>query len=245
MHSTFKNADGLIASRTHGFIYVNVPKSACTTIKNLIYILDHGQEYKRPLAIHHDAQALLKARSPDGMFDQRCAASTFSFTFVRHPFLRAYSCFNEKVYARGRWSFPRVTKMVETGYGARFPSEGEYSADQHEANFHAFLLFVRDPKGGATLPRPQAAHWEPQCQILRRHTRWHSLDFVGRVESFRDDMAFVLRKIGAEGRVDPGQRWNEGPPAPFKYEEVLSDRIRGLLEDVYGEDMAYFAYAPK
>jgi hypothetical protein len=49
-----------------------MPKSACTTCKNILYRVDTGLNYPEPLAIHGDLQYLLRTRGGDRKaFDRR------------------------------------------------------------------------------------------------------------------------------------------------------------------------------
>ena len=90
--------EGLIASKKHNIIYANMPKAGCTTIKNLIYFIDNDCYYHSPLDIHNDSDALMKGKYNPEVMKQKMKSRDIVFTMVRHPYKRAYSCFNEKIF---------------------------------------------------------------------------------------------------------------------------------------------------
>jgi len=87
---------GAFCTRKHALAYLTLPKSACTTIKNILYFLDNGEYYRDPVSIHGDGIALLKWNSPIRInIEAAIRNRKVVFTFVREPFSRAYSAFNE------------------------------------------------------------------------------------------------------------------------------------------------------
>jgi len=65
-------------------------------------------------------------------------------------------------------------------------------------------------------------------------------DFIGRLERIDEDMAYICDRVGLPRQSLP--RLNEGPPAPYSYEEVVNDTIRELGRDLYSDDLKNFAY---
>ena len=95
---------------------------------------------------------------------------------------RAYSCFNEKVHFRARYSFGGVRRHVAAAYGAEFVEQP--TLELHRANFKAFLRFAHDSFAGENGWR-RDAHWCPQSMVLNQVRRWRMVDFIGRVEQSR------------------------------------------------------------
>jgi hypothetical protein len=234
----------VILCRRYPIAYVNVPKSACTTIKNIMYFLDTGEPYPDPLAIHADKTGLRSAALRD---EKELAAAmsgiTFCFTFVREPFARSFSAFNEKIFHQEKYSFPRFRDEITGNYGANFSDSGTplYSRDQHADNFQRFLTFVRDNVAGRT-QLPPNRHWIPQSAILGRWRRSQGIDFVGRVEKFEDGMNYVLAAAGYPDRLDLPVRYNPGPKPPFTLNDVMNNTIGNLLHEIYESDLREFRY---
>ena len=184
-----------------------MPKSGCTTIKNILHRFDGGAFIADPPTIHKRKDLLVRADREPGEIRRRLGGDPV-FTFVRHPLRRAYSCFNEKVHFQTPYSFPRVRATIGADYGARF--ETAPSADLHRENFKAFLRFSRDSFEGRNALR-RDPHWCPQTMVLQSVRRWRVIDFIGRVERFDAHLklAFGLAGVALDFEVP---RMNEGPP---------------------------------
>jgi len=239
---------GVIAMDRYPLVYYNVPKCACTTIKNVMYQLEYGEPFPEPLDVHRSiatGRVLVGRHQPERLLTA-LATRRISFTFVRHPLRRAYSCFNEKIFQESAHSFRDLRNgVLRDTFGIRFPAEGEpYDAAAHARNFARFLEFVGQNAAGQTEVR-QDAHWLPQATIIQRQRNRGEIDFVGRLESYRDDFAFVLRKAGVTD-IDPlvDLRYNEGLPPPHGYGDILTDEVLDLGARVYAEDYERFAYDP-
>ena len=169
-----------ISCRRYPIVYCSIPKSGCTTIKNLMYYIDNGAYYANPLSIHDDREALLWPNGTDrDAYIKAIENRKIVFTFVREPFARAYSAFNEKIFYEGEYAFPRFRNLLIQEYGATFPRPGEaYRVGQHADNFLKFLTFVRDGLVEKVRHRWDP-HWAPQAQLLGMFRRYVGIDFVG------------------------------------------------------------------
>ncbi len=250
-HKRGKGAAGLpsgaVTLANHGFVYLNVPKSACTTIKNQLYFVEHGCYVDEPLDIHRE-EGLLRSRdsSPENLklFRSKLRQKHFVFTFVRHPGRRAYSCFTEKIFFQSKYSFPKVRDYIAAEYGLVLPSPGDsgYDLDSHRQNFNRFLDFVADNFAHKTRIRIDA-HWGKQVQIIKQFQRFFMVDFIGRVEQLDPHFNFVLDQLPLAHRPDLGVRFNEGPRPPFGYEEVVDAATEARLRQIYAEDYNRLGYA--
>jgi hypothetical protein len=229
---------GFLAPRSLPILYVNMPKSGCTTIKNVLQRLDDGAFIGDPLTIHKRKDLLLRGDGDPEEIARRLGRDPV-FTFVRHPLKRAYSCFCEKVHFQTPYSFPRVRAALAQDYGARF--EARPSAELHRENFKAYLRFARDSFEGRNAWR-RDPHWCPQSMVLNHARRWRAVDFIGRVERFDAHLGVALGLAGVT--LDfPVPRMNEGPPPPWRYEEMLDDEVRALGQAFFAEDLRSFGYS--
>ena len=78
--------------------------------------------------------------------------------------------------------------------------------------------------------------------VLAGTDRWRRPDVIGKVERFDAGMDAVLALAGV-ARDFETPRMNEGPPPPWRYEEVVDDEIRGLGERLFADDLRDFGYA--
>lgn len=232
-----------ISCKRHPIVYCSLPKSGCTTIKNLMYYMDNGVRYPDPLGIHADPDALLWAKSADqDAYVQALKRRKIVFTFVREPFARAYSAFNEKIFHQYAYSFPRFRNLLIMEYGAVFPDPGRpYSIPLHADNFMRFLTFVQDGmREGARVKWDP--HWAPQSQLIGMFRRYIDIDLIGRLECFAPAMTYVARMGQVSGEIDFSARLNEGPKPPYTLQQIMTPGIYTLLSDIYKEDLANFGY---
>jgi hypothetical protein len=228
---------GFVAVRTLPVLYVNMPKSGCTTIKNLLHRLETGAFLDDPLTIHDRKDLFVRPeREPEEV--ARRIRHDPVFTFVRHPLRRAYSCFNEKIHFRGKYAFGRVRGCVAKDYGARF--DAEPTLERHRENFKCFLRFATDSFQSRNGWR-RDPHWCPQTMVLNQAQRSRTIDFVGRVERFDAHLRVALGLAGVVCDLEV-PRLNEGPPPPWRYEEVLDDEVRALGRALYAADFERLGY---
>jgi hypothetical protein len=227
-----------VAAKSLPLLYVNMPKSGCTTIKNILQRFDGGAFIADPLTIHRRRDLLVRGDDEPDEIGRRLRRDPV-FTFVRHPLKRAYSCFNEKVHFQTPYSFLRVRAAVRSDYGARF--ERAPSADLHRENFKAFLRFSADSHAGRNGWR-RDPHWCPQIMMLQNARRWREIDFIGRIERFDADLKIALGLAGVALDIEV-PRMNEGPAAPWPYEAMLDDEVRALGAALFADDLRFFGYS--
>lgn len=244
-----KNFESFIGANDYPIAYLNMPKSACTTIKNILYYLSHKKWHDSPLAIHKNIQT--KSVIPKGITlqlnrDEVIAKgdSWLNFTFVRNPGFRAYSAFIEKVWTTGKYSFPGIRSyLIEKG---DLPANDLIIPEQILKNelsksFKNFLKFADKNLKGET-PFPSNPHWCVQSKRIQYYKSIQTISFVGKVERFAEDMRYVLSFAGCKHAELADQRFNEGPRPPFRLDEILDHEICDLLFDIYQEDYMTYGY---
>jgi hypothetical protein len=229
---------GFIGSRKHNAVYLNMPKAACTTIKNYLYYMDHGKYHPSPLDIHkYTDDVFLTYDRNRGDIYKKFHDSAF-FTFVRHPIRRVYSLFNEKIVNQWEYSFPDVRNMLINAYGAQFGANDD--VETVRANFIKFLYFIRDTKEERIQFR-RDHHWMPQSFVLSLATRIRPMDFIGKVENFDRDFRYVLARSGFNDTFEL-KKFNEGPGSKVPYEQVANDEVKNLGYAIYSRDFENFGY---
>ena len=239
----------LIGPENYPIGYYNMPKAACTTIKNILFYMNWGKWYPDPLAIHHGIRfkgQLLRNRE----FSAHRQAAKFSkpyiiFTFVREPGRRVYSTFIEKIWATGKYAFPAFREHLEKHHGYKLPAleSGNFSIEDVRAGFKQFLKFAALNLNGQT-PFGPNPHWGSQFQRVQKLEAADYTSFIGRVESFATDMSFVLQKAGWSDLSITEKRFNEGPKSPFDFNTLMDDEIATLLVRLFANDYLAFSYAP-
>ena len=246
------NLNGLIACRHHPIVYQNVPKAGCTSIKCQLYKLDTGTYPENPVMIHRRIRrgaALVNFRNLD-LLNRRLSERKIIFTFVRHPLNRAYSCFMEKIFFVHEFSFPNIRRYIEANFEASFPdaevlatrtSVDGYDADQHRQNFKGFLSFVKQNMAGKTSVRKDP-HWGLQSRMLNNLKHGYAVDYIGKIENFKEEFERVLLTAGVRDELDFNHRFNETPPFEIALDNIIDDEIRENSFEIYGDDYRQYDY---
>ena len=170
---------------------------------------------KPPLGRHAPYERILRAEPQ--------VADYWSFGFVRNPWARMVSW----------WS------MIQDWDREWGPSSGRPPGDRMQGNdmwraaaaYSGFEEFVL--RGTEELPRVG----RPQVDYLRAPGR--EVDFVGRTESFAEDLQQVERHLGSEPTRIPHR--NKSPHG--SYRDYYSAAARDRVAEVYAADLEAFDYA--
>ena len=132
----------------------------------------------------------------------------FRFTFCRNPYSRVVS------------NYIMFTKWVRP---KRVLSE--FISDPEELTFKEFCKFICIKDNH---------HWQTQSSYVEGR----EIDFVGRVENFREDFSIVCDKIGAPQQelLHKNKSWHK------HYTEYYDDETRQIVEEKYAKDIERFEY---
>lgn len=203
-------------------IYIPIPKVACSTVKKFCADLLSMPIPSHDLAeeIHLlDFPCVKKYKIKDDYSDY------FKFSFVRNPWSRLVSCYNDKInYDSGhvyeRYENPFIEYLKEK----KVFSEGmtferfvevicDISDDMAEAHFRSQHLYLTDESGN----------------IL--------VDFIGRFEQLDNDFKFISEKLKV--RIDlPHIRRGK----PRNYKDYYTTRAARMVERRYERDIEMFGY---
>lgn len=213
-------------SRRHQAVFVEVPKAGCTVVKRVMQYSEHGGEpHEKPASVHDRATSPLGAPIRDGFdLDELFGADSpyLRFAFVRNPYSRALSCYLEKIVGE-QWL--RDLRLPRLGFR---PDEN--------VSFVDFLRRVAEQE-----LRDMDIHWAPQHHLL-------SLDkvdygFLGRFESFREDLLAVVGRLGMtapEGLLTTVSSHTTN--ARDKIRQYFDDESLSLVRRVYGGDFERLGY---
>lgn len=236
---------GVVTAARIPLVYLNLPKSASTTIQNHLLYIASGRYAEDPQAIHQHPGLRRSREDSDethALIERQLAEGALVFTFVRDPGRRAYACFSEKIMPGGRNSFVAIRQALERDWGLRLPPAGEPpSLERQRDNFAAFLRFVQANLAGDTTIR-RDPHWCPQGPMLVQYRQHLKIHVVGKVENFAADMALVLHKAGVRRVPDVQWRPWRHAPAPFSFEQVLTPELQALLDGLYESDYRHLGY---
>ncbi len=229
---------GVHVSPDLGFMYIETPKCACTTLK---FLTQSATYQKKGLAIPefdsfliHDENRSpmtpLKNLSREAQERVLTSPEFFRFGFVRNPYNRVLSCYLTGIVNR----MPR--KPLILSYFEGIPVE-ELPADVLEnkhLSFKEFLLAAsRQP------PRMMDIHWRPMNQLLA--TSVLSYHFLGRFENLMEDIAWLRQRLFPDLTVSvPNALWPTNSKNLFW--EYYDDEALALAAQIYKRDFEEFGY---
>lgn len=164
-------------------VYVRNPKAASSSVVQVLRHLDPDANQRRERWVDYAWRKQWRARAPP--------KATFYFTFVREPIASFLSAYREVSL---RWLKLRTNRPTVT----RGPGASEaYGLDCVRSPTQRLAAFVRDVVSFNDLGY-QAYHAWPQTVkiFVRAPAGRPTLDFVGRVEHFADDMLELLASVG-------------------------------------------------
>ena len=147
--------------------------------------------------------------------------SVFRFVFVRNPWARLVSCYQDKIVQLR----PRVYPAFIMDY-PHIPF--------NRMSFADFVRFVcRVPNDLCDVHfRPHLAYFNPQ-----------EVDFIGRVEQFSDDLAYVIKHLGLDDKFLKWCYKAENKTSKEKhYTEFYDGKTQRLVAEKYKSDIAQFNY---
>lgn len=222
------SAPHIVSIDAFPLLYVKNPKCACTTISQVLYILQEGRDFHGQ--IHHEHDVLQQGNAAAEKNLHRLQDGTYvRFSFVRNPLARAVSGFAN--------FFLSKTNPEHRQHMAHMEARGFSDGKNIHENFGAFLEYVAESM--ALDPSRTDRHFRTQRRVLNIDS-WN-YDFIGRVEALEEGIAHVLELAGCPGTVRDrltGLRMNSSGPSKFTPTPDQERRVREL----YAEDYEAFGY---
>ena len=236
-HSTY-------LSTRHKYLYVDTPKAACTTLKQLIADIEGipDSRFRESLALDSKISMLIHDRLlfnlpslsdvvPELAEEALQSQSFFRFCFVRNPFSRLFSAWQSKILLHEPY-------FLVNFKDARLP---EFSrAESWQAvrqSFQRFVYYVYE----TDYPKFSDAHWAAQCNLV--FSGKIKYDLVGRTESFAADIrpffAHLKRHGVPAGTLSP-QYSNPGIFRDWRW--FYDQDTAALVRTMYDDDFREFNY---
>jgi len=141
----------------------------------------------------------------------------FKFTFVRNPYSRCISQFN---YMKSR------------------PDLREYIGMSEDCTFFNYLNLIQEK---------EHVQWMPQYRFLYDSDSNLLVDYVGKLETFENSLAFVLKAINFRTHIF-GLKTYRLPHKNKSKSSLSTDLITpeslDLVRNMYSKDFHYFGYDP-
>jgi hypothetical protein len=205
----------------HGVIYLNNPKSGCTTVKTGLWLALQGQAPPPGSPLVHTT---VNSPLSKALTDADAARRAFVFSFVRNPLQRLVSAYLDKVVAR--------RDSIWTEFATR------YGADPVQApSFDGFVEVL-----SGVPPELQNPHWRAQhLNILYPFVRPNLLADLG---ALRRELPAVLGRLSTRHVAEiPPSPHHMGAAAVWTEHYRDPATLRRAV-DLYPGDFDAFSYAP-
>lgn len=203
-------------------VYMPIPKVACTSIKNALFSMDGTIGHAMDAHLTHN-DSRTHSLTPE-------TRQYFKFAFVRSPFDRLISCYEDKVRNAnqhlGRHHF-------DTAYNHVLLKKMFGGSVSPEMSFAEFLELVsRIPDAFSD------GHFKSQYSVL--YSRGRQIpDFIGRFERIAEDWKAISSRLGIHMPLPITNRSRR-----FDTRSYFSDpALVRLAAERYSKDIAVFGYA--
>ena len=150
------------------------------------------------------------------VFDSSDFDQYFKFTFVRNPWDRLVSAY----------TFLKKGGMNE---------QNRMWADRHLGRYDDFDGFVKGWVSRRNVYK--GIHLIPQYEFVCPNNSVPLVDFVGHFERIDDDFRLIRDRLGVGGEL---QKLNTGTPKDYR--KFYTEETKGIVADVYREDVEIFGY---
>lgn len=207
-------------SRVKRFIYFKNPKCGSTSILKILYEnnLLKGHSKKQGLHIKQEIQST-------GFIPAYEFKDFLKFSFVRNPYSRVVSLFEDKV-RRGpgtHWEIPFWSQHKKSSFVefVRFLSEGNnYLFDRHSQPQYLNLNKLNG--------------FLPEVKYL---------NFIGRVETFDEDLKKLCQLIGFRLNEYPKKNISKESDKMFgDYKDYYCEESKNIISQIYKKDLELFKY---
>jgi len=213
-----------------GYVYLSVPKAACSTLKLTLQRMELDDPAYQPARVH--ARKGSPLASPTRLGAERVAAlladdAVLKFAFVRNPYTRLLSAYLDKIARRGK---DRAQRLQDLGFDPQTRTR--------ELPFSRFVQRIAEQSDYEMNP-----HWRPQsAQLLLARIDY---GFLGRVESLEADLARLDGLLG--GRLLPfyAVRDRHGTGAQALLRRHYDRATRRLVRERFAADFERFGYDPR
>jgi hypothetical protein len=242
MHPTAETASTLskrlIMLRNPAIHYLFIPKCGCTFVKNTLWAINEGKTHQNPLRIHDDDNSFERGCHPS-LQPTEIEFDEHSFVVLRNPVDRFLSLYFDKVVGAGREKYVPLARTLIEGYDLR---EVPVSIDDHRHNLLVLARWLQhNLKGGTDLPKE--AHWTPQSYRSNIMKTFNLKVLL--VEHLERGLHLLLADVFPGINVLTAGVERNKSTRPVKKAEVLTDEIRGLVNEIYSNDKRVFRKAKK
>jgi hypothetical protein len=223
----------------HRAIYLAISKVANTRIKRTLSQVENDGAGSR--RVHSRKRSGLKGPRELGIVAFHRLVrdpQTLCFAFVRNPYDRLVSCWADKYQANplvGGSNKIDAYLHKNRQLGLNLPEGAEQTM-----SFGDFVIFVTEQVKSPGTARLDS-HWDLQSRIIG--VPGIELNFIGKLESFQQDMTRVLDHLGADDAVRQEAMVRVRPSSRGSCAEYYTDELAARVYRAYEQDFDRFGYS--
>lgn len=222
--------DAFHYSPRFGYVYLSVPKAACSTLKLTLQRMELGDAAYQPRRVHAREGSPLAGPTQLGPARVRALLgdpAVPKFAFVRNPYTRLLSAYLDKIARPGK---ERARRLEALGFDP-----------QTRPRDLPFPLFVRRVVEQEDYGMDR--HWRPQVRQLLIDRVDYAL--IGRVESLEADLARLEGLLGGGLLSFYGVRDGHGTGARALLRRHYDRASKRLVRERFAADFERFGYDPR
>jgi hypothetical protein len=211
------------------YVYSAVGKAANSTVKHHLFELEYaGTRYKTKSV--HDRQSaplLSPFQLPEDLLEEVLTSQKyFRFSVVRNPYSRLLSCYLDRITLGNGAAYRQLIRALgkEEGYTVSFSE------------------FIRT--ACAQTPFAQNNHW--RLQVAEICADVIPFDFIGKQETFADDMSKIWSRIAPHRPMPKFNHSNKSPSvtgARSRLKDFYTEELAELVRIAYQSDFERFGYS--
>ncbi|XP_072047674.1 carbohydrate sulfotransferase 11-like isoform X2 [Amphiura filiformis] len=239
-------------SDKHKTIYCEIPKSACTGMKRVFYVMNGGKDKKvlTKMNIHpHSFRSNWRLSNEKSVKKVIERLKTYkSIMIVREPFARAVSGYQDKFDLRPNGFWKDWAKKMLRSEG-KDPSlvgtRKDISGHKALVTFEEFITFTTNTSVVNKYRGDQ--HWMPIAEIC--FPCQFNYDFIIKIENMKDDVEYTLKRIGEEKLLqymfEKGGHETKSSNSSSKeaYLSQLTPDLVAAFKDRFSKDYHAFNYS--
>lgn len=204
----------MLVSLEQRVLFVHIQKTGGKTVEHIMYERFPGVQ---KLLGMHDHAKWAKAQMPPTLWED-----LFKFAFVRNPWDRLVSWYS----------------MIKQSVGVQSPHERNKLRQYVIDTAPTFTDFIKHCTATIVENGGTKSFLFNQLDYIADDDDNLIVDFVGRYESFSQDMTRILTKLGIDDCTIP----HANASRHDHYSRYYTDETREIVADRYARDIAFFGY---
>jgi len=225
-------------SLAHKYLYIETPKAACTTIKQLIATVENiptegfrdslALDSKIPMLIHDRSlfsMPTLSNVSPLSAEEALESDEYFRFCFVRNPYSRLFSAWQSKILLHEPF-------FIVNFDGQRLRDFSRATSwEDIRQSFGRFIHHLYQTE----YPTFSNPHWAPQCDLIFKSKIRYTL--IGRTDAFETDIQAFLTHLASRGVQTQALSLPKSNPGLFRdWRWFYTEETAAMVHSMYKAD---------